>query len=505
MEQISRRRATVANLAYQYASLTLGIIGGLILVPLYLRFIDIGLYGAWLASGNTIAWLALMDPGLNELLRQQVAKFYGERNFDQLGRAIGTGWAIMAALAIITVGIGVVLASYMPSWFVEDSGQIRELSLCIFLASVSAALVFFYGAPAAVLQGFQKSGSFTVIYIASYTFGYVLTILLLYRGAGLKSLPIGTVVSGGLMSLFCSAHMLYFAKRRLHIPLRWATEYLNNIKSLIGATFLLQASRILTVNCNEFLTGLLLGKEIVPVVSFTRKLWDLALMFSQRISVAFMPGLAHLWGEGQRRRVGEVAVKMLHVTLWVFGIAAAVILAFNRSFLELWVGIGFFAGHRFNALMALGTFFYVYTYATGQVLYAANDIKSPAVAGVLQSLFRILIIVCFLKIVGIDAIAAATLVSSLAMALIYFRKRFSQYLEIHGLGVEWSGLATLVAAMGVGIAGAYALHLTTWFSLVLSAGCGVAVAGIFLWIADRELRNFVSDSLKSLPILKRKA
>jgi len=86
---------------------------------------------------------------------------------------------------------------YVPSWFLKDAGQMRELSLCIFLASVSAALVFFYGAPAAVLQGFQKSGSFTVIYIASYTFGYVLTIVMLYMGVGLKSLPIGTVVSGG--------------------------------------------------------------------------------------------------------------------------------------------------------------------------------------------------------------------------------------------------------------------------------------------------------------------
>ena len=112
MEQVSRRKATVTNLIYQYSSLILGIVGSLILVPLYLRFIDIKLYGGWLASGNAIAWLALMDPGLNELLRQQVAKFYGKKDAEQLGKIIGTGWVVMTVLSIITIAIGLVIARY---------------------------------------------------------------------------------------------------------------------------------------------------------------------------------------------------------------------------------------------------------------------------------------------------------------------------------------------------------------------------------------------------------
>lgn len=91
MESVRRTRATIANLTFQYSSLVLGIIRGLVLVPLYLKFIDIKLYGAWLASGNVIVWLALMNPGLNELLRQQVAKFYGKKDWNNLGKVIGTG------------------------------------------------------------------------------------------------------------------------------------------------------------------------------------------------------------------------------------------------------------------------------------------------------------------------------------------------------------------------------------------------------------------------------
>lgn len=87
MEMVSRTRATIANLIFQYASLLLAITG-IVLTPLYLRFIDLKLFGAWLASGNVIGWLAMLDPGLNELLHQQVAKFWDGKAAERIAKII---------------------------------------------------------------------------------------------------------------------------------------------------------------------------------------------------------------------------------------------------------------------------------------------------------------------------------------------------------------------------------------------------------------------------------
>ena len=389
----------------------------------------------------------------------------------------------------------------IPSLFLEDAEKIGELSFSIFLSSVGAGLVFFSGAPGAVLQGFQRSGRFTIIYIVSYTTGIILTVILLFMRVGLKSLPIGAVVSGVMMSLFCGTDMVYFAKSRLKVHLQWSMEYLRDVKSLIGATFFLQTSRILTLNCNEFFVGVFLKTELVPMVAFSRKLWDLALAFSQRISVAFMPGLAHLWGEGNHKKVGKLAIKMMHVTLFLLGIESAVILAFNRSFLGLWVGGGFFGGHSFNILMALGTFFYVYTYATGQVLYAANDIKGPSYAGVVQSILRTLLLLTLLKIIGINSIPVATLISGIFMLLVYFRKRFSQYMEINCREVEFSGILAITMTMCLGIVGAYFIYLTTWFYLIAGAVCGLVITSMAM-LVDGEFRKLISDAIAVIFRLK---
>ncbi len=46
--KVARRKATLVNLFFSYSSLGLTLIHGLLMVPLYLRFIDTSLYGTGL-------------------------------------------------------------------------------------------------------------------------------------------------------------------------------------------------------------------------------------------------------------------------------------------------------------------------------------------------------------------------------------------------------------------------------------------------------------------------
>jgi len=494
LKPTSRRTATIANLAYQYSGPVLNIIRGLVLVPLYLKFIDIKLYGAWLASGNVIVWLMLMDPGLNELLRQQVAKYYGKKDLNSLGRAIGTGWSVMICFSVITAGLGWVISKVVPSIFLDSPVHIRELQISLFLASIGAALVL-SSSPSAVMQGLQRSGKFVLIFILGWIFGITATIVLLFKGFGLIALPLGSVISGAAILIGCSADMIYFTKRKLRIHLTWCKEYLNNIKGLIGATFALQFSRILVRNCDEFLIGIFLGTEVVPIVAFSKRLWDLALLFGQRISVAFMPGLAHLWGEGDRKKASSLASKMLRVTMWLVGIETAMILGFNRSFLGLWVGSQFFAGHLFNLLFALSMCTYVYIYAIGQILYAADDIKGPAMAGVIQSLLRTVIVLVLLNFAGIIALPVSTLISSVLVLVVYFRKRFSEHLAQKVLENEKLVLLSIIAAITLGLSAAYTLYLTSWLSLLIGVAAGLIIFSILIMILDQAFRRFVSNIL----------
>ena len=74
---VSRRRTTLLNLFFSYASMGLVLVQGIVLVPLYVAKVPLALYGAWLATGNVLTWLEMVDPGTGDVIRQRVARLYG--------------------------------------------------------------------------------------------------------------------------------------------------------------------------------------------------------------------------------------------------------------------------------------------------------------------------------------------------------------------------------------------------------------------------------------------
>jgi len=128
IKPVSRRAATVANLVFQYVSIGLAIINGFVLVPLYLRYIDYKLFGAWLATGSIISWLGLVDAGMSDIVRQRTARVYGARDFEQAGKTIGTSMVCIATVGLLPFLISIGIAPFLPVIFGLKSHLADSLS-----------------------------------------------------------------------------------------------------------------------------------------------------------------------------------------------------------------------------------------------------------------------------------------------------------------------------------------------------------------------------------------
>jgi Na+-driven multidrug efflux pump len=69
-------------------------------VPVSVSHIPLDLYGAWLASGNILAWATMIDPGFGLLTQQQVATTYGAGNLDSAGKIITGGVLLNFMVAV---------------------------------------------------------------------------------------------------------------------------------------------------------------------------------------------------------------------------------------------------------------------------------------------------------------------------------------------------------------------------------------------------------------------
>ena len=83
------------------------------MVPLYLSFIPVNIYGAWLASGNILAWISAIDPGLTIVLQQQTSKFYGAGKLKKVGELICSGLILSCLILIIALSLGLISSYFI--------------------------------------------------------------------------------------------------------------------------------------------------------------------------------------------------------------------------------------------------------------------------------------------------------------------------------------------------------------------------------------------------------
>src|SRR3989339_1806950 len=110
----SRKTTTQWNLFFHYISIALSIVSGVVLVPFYLKYIPIDLYGAWLAPGTILVWLTTIDPGLSTILQQRVGMAYGKNDFPEIYEWMTGGiFLSIIIVALLFVG-GYWMADFIP-------------------------------------------------------------------------------------------------------------------------------------------------------------------------------------------------------------------------------------------------------------------------------------------------------------------------------------------------------------------------------------------------------
>ena len=95
------------------------------------------------------------------------------------------------------------------------------------------------------------------------------------------------------------------------IAIRFEKKYVKQFFGLMTWTSLNRFAYQLFFNCDAFIIGFFLGAEKAPVYMLTKRAWDMVNLLINRLGVAFMPGLAHLHGEGDINKNYRAVVRGL--------------------------------------------------------------------------------------------------------------------------------------------------------------------------------------------------
>jgi O-antigen/teichoic acid export membrane protein len=349
----SRRRATLWFLALSNATLALAIARNLILVPVYLRFISIEEYGAWLATGAALSYLVLSDFGVVGVVMQGSGSAYGSGDKHALGAIVGAGLVLSLAISSALFVLVFLATPFVPRTMGFEGELSLRLARCFLIVGVSNSLNVVSQTAAGVLRGLQRPKLPGFVEIFSELFGILATLILLFRGWGLYSIPLGPALAiVGALAVNVGA-CLRWCVRKLDVPLHFRGDTLRKIwqdslYQLLGTIALRVQAR-----GDTFLVGWILGPHAAAQYGLTVRAHETVRMLMVSVGGALLPSLSHLYGDVDREKFRQT----VQFTIGVFAVLSSVgmgaVIARNEDFVSLWVGPELFGGMALTVLMAI--------------------------------------------------------------------------------------------------------------------------------------------------------
>ncbi|MCC6130440.1 MAG: hypothetical protein IT186_10975 [Acidobacteria bacterium] len=478
------------------------VVQGIVLTPTYLKFIDAPLYGAWLATGNVIAWLSLIDPGISKLLIQRVAFLDGSGRAQDLPDTMHTGLVIgwvLTALSVIAWPFSSRLAGLLtlPAW------QIQELGSAVLLMLVATSVLLVSAQPVGILLGLQRSGAAGILNTIATVLAIVSSLVLIYSGCGLSSIPAGFLLRNVVVFIGATVILEHVRKSRGLSPGRWSRDEGRRYFALSAVSYVERIASTVITQVDTFLGAKVISPMAAAQFGLTGKAIGPVQMFSERIAAALIPGMANLAGERDPGKLGEISRRILTASAFSLSIGLGAIVALNGPFVSLWVGPHLFGGQRLTLLLALSATMGVLTSSLAEITFAAGAIAQATLGRVVEGVLKLGLQIWMATRWGLEGIVVGGILAQAMTTAWYYpvllarRTRTATRDEIRALGFRFLQAATLLTAGWAGHL-AWSRAVTTWTWLSFSAAA-VLTGSVLIVIG---LAVFPEVRRMALPLLR---
>lgn len=408
-----------------YVGNIINLIQGILLVPLFIKYIGVGDYGYWLASGGILGMMLVINFGFSNVFIQGIANSFGKGDYEGVSRYFSNGIIVYFLISLIFIFIGITIANFLDNFIkVED---IDKFYFCFILAVFSAGFSILNEC----LRGFAQSilrPILSIFYTIIFRIiGIIVTVYFLLNDAGLWSIAIGMLISEIFIFLCGLIQSYYFFKKlalKFTCDFNSIIEYFRKSSTIAFATIGSSISR----ESDPIIITYLLGAEINVIYMVTRKISD---FISQSLSAVYgstYSSFSHLVGEGNLNRIKLILFKITGIVIFLGLIGFSLFVILNKSFMSLWIGSNYYLNTF--VLIALGFSCLLINFKNlfAQLLNSFGLFKYSALIVFFDGLLKVIFSYLFIKIFGIFGVPfAASCIGIISSILLISRllKRLS--------------------------------------------------------------------------------
>lgn len=495
----SRTRTSAWNLVFGYLNIVVLLVRNILMVPLYLTFIPLVEYGAWMATGLVLINLIIVDYGLAGVTIQRVSYLLGKSDIDALGSAIGTSLLAGTCLSILLTILCLSFSGYVPS-LMQLEGDVGERVLHCFIIAIFSNAVLIVGISS---LGIIKSLNFPitagVVNPISDILSLVLTVILLQEGFGLYAIAIGLLVRALMVMLIGFLSCLFVCTRYFKLNLKVS---MLEMKLLFKNTIFLFFSSLgmkLQTQSDTFFVGVFLGPQSAAVYGLTIRGYETVRLFVSQIGCAVGPSLANLYGSSENGRFQDVVLKISMILMFLSGVGFAAFAVLNQAFVDLWVGEGLYVGNTTTYVLALAGFIMMTCSAAYDSLTAGANFKLISKIYVSTAVVHLIMLYLLTRFIGLWATPIAHLLSASMFGVIFWMRAKDQYgMSISPLmKILKNALLVIVVVTLVYTSYMYSsVMISDWIDFSLAAIFIIFISSVIVIFACSDIREVVVTEAK---------
>ena len=137
---MNKYSASLFNYLFSSINSIVIIVNGIIMVPIYFKFMSVSTYGAWLATGNIAAMLGLIESGFASVITQKMSVAIAEKDNNKFLNLAGANIYTAVLMASFLLLLGLSISPFVANWVNAEETIQRAITIAFIVSLISAAI-----------------------------------------------------------------------------------------------------------------------------------------------------------------------------------------------------------------------------------------------------------------------------------------------------------------------------------------------------------------------------
>ncbi|WP_158859259.1 MATE family efflux transporter [Lunatibacter salilacus] len=478
---------------------------GFVVSPFIVRGLGGELFGIWQMLIQMTGFANMADTRATQVLKWSVAKNRDTHSDSELRKEVTSAFVVTLLILPIVLIIGGIIVWYAP--IVTKAGEkyydlVRIVcSLLMFSLVIHKVFDMFESVLRGMNLGFKRMG----VRAGIVAVGGGLKIVAITNGYGLIGLSFIEIF------LACITGITFYYIVKINVP--WFGFGKTNMASLIsygklsGWFMAFTGSKMFLLSSDKIILGYIAGPIFVTQYTITMFASYALQGIINAVINGVIPGIGGLFGKKEFDKIKK-ARNLISSLNWffVFSIGTSILL-FNKSFIELWMGMDLFAGTTENLLILLIGLQFVFFQMDSLIINVSLNLKKKVIYSVLSSIatfFLAFWLVNQFGIIGLClSILGGRLIITFGYPMILKRQMSIKSLDI----ISVNGRPLLISGLFFGVAtyGSQFVTVSSWQMLLALGTFTILIAAAVFWFIGMKTlqRREILDAVHRIELFNK--